>query len=158
VVENGYFVINRKWRDGDKLELTLSTSVRCEVAPDDSSKVVLLYGPIVLAGRLGTEGMQSPAPDSNPELYNDYYTYNYNIPDHLKDILLRVAVNNVPSNNTESNKLCNVAGQHILYKVTGLKQTAPLTWQTADGITISPFYDIHRERYVVYWSIPTSDL
>jgi hypothetical protein len=131
VVENGYFVINRKWRDGDKVELTLPTSVRCEAAPDDSSKVVLLYGPIVLAGRLGTEGMQSPAPDSNHELYNDYYTYNYNIPDHLKDIRLNVAE---------------------------LKQTAPLTWQTDDGITVEPFYDIHRERYVVYWSIPTSDL
>jgi hypothetical protein len=37
-----------------------------------------------------------------------------------------------------------------------LKQTAPLTWQTADGITVSPFYDIHRERYVVYWSLPTN--
>jgi hypothetical protein len=93
--------------------------------------VVLLYGPIVLAGRLGTEGMQSPAPFSNPALYNDYYTYNFNIPSHLKDISLRVA---------------------------DLKQTAPLTWQTADGITVSPFYDIHRERYVVYWSLPTLDL
>jgi hypothetical protein len=129
--ENGYFVINRKWRNGDKVELTLPTSVRCETAPDDSSKVVLLYGPIVLAGRLGTEGMQSPAPFSNPALYNDYYTYNFNIPDHLKDIPLRAA---------------------------DLKQTAPLTWQTADGITVSPFYDIHRERYVVYWSLPTLDL
>jgi DUF1680 family protein len=156
--ENGYFVINRKWRNGDKVELTLPTSVRCEAAPDDSSKVVLLYGPIVLAGRLGTEGMQSPAPFSNPALYNDYYTYNFNIPSHLKDIPLRVASLNIKSNNTKPNVQCNIAGQNIQCKVTGLKQTAPLTWQTADGITVSPFYDIHRERYVVYWSLPSSDL
>jgi hypothetical protein len=126
---DGYFTLTRKWRNGDKIELTLPATLSYTCAPDDSSKIVLQYGPIVLAGRLGTEGMQSPAPFSNPQLYNDYYTYNFNIPTHLKDITL---------------------------DTTGLKQIGALTWQTPDGITVSPFYDIHRERYVVYWSLPSN--
>ena len=35
----------------------------------------------------GTEGMQAPAPFSNPALYNDYYTYNFHVPAHLRTSL-----------------------------------------------------------------------
>ncbi len=55
--------------------------------PDDPNKVALLYGPLVLAGERGTEGMQAPAPFSNPALYNDYYTYNFHVPADLRTSL-----------------------------------------------------------------------
>lgn len=35
--------------------------------------------------------------------------------------------------------------------VKSLKQTGPLTFMTADGLTVEPLYDVHRERYGVYW-------
>lgn len=54
-----------------------------EAAPDDTSRAALCYGPVVLAGELGTEGMQKPAPYSDSSKYNDYYTYNYHIPEGL---------------------------------------------------------------------------
>lgn len=50
-----------------------------EYTTDNKNIAALLYGLIVLAGKLGTEGMKAPVPYSNSKLYNDYYTYDYNI-------------------------------------------------------------------------------
>lgn len=126
-----YITIARNWKDGDKVEATFPMSVRAETAHGDASRVALLYGPMVLAGELGTEGMQSPAPFSDPKKYNDYYTYNYNIPDGLP-ISLAIDLKNPASS---------------------LQKTGePLVFKTAGGVTVSPLYDLHRQRYVVYWN------
>lgn len=126
-----YITIARNWKDGDKVEATFPMSVRAETAHGDASRVALLYGPVVLAGELGTEGMQSPAPFSDPKKYNDYYTYNYNIPDGLPTSLAIDLKN--PSRSLQ-------------------KTGEPLVFKTAGGVTVSPLYDLHRQRYVVYWN------
>jgi len=53
----GRFVeINRKWRDGDRVEIRLPFSLRLEEMPDDANRVAVMYGPLVLAGDLGPAG------------------------------------------------------------------------------------------------------
>ncbi len=50
----GSFVkIERKWKSGDRLEVKIPFSMRIETMPDDSNRVALIYGPLVLAGNLG---------------------------------------------------------------------------------------------------------
>jgi DUF1680 family protein len=50
----GSFVtIERKWKTGDILEVKLPFSLRLESMPDDSSRVAVMYGPLVLARDLG---------------------------------------------------------------------------------------------------------
>ena len=76
--------------------------------------------------------MQKPAPFSNPKLYNDYYTYDYHIPADLKTTL------------------------SVGKKVTdGLltKSGGGLTFKSREGYTLRPLYDIHHQRYVVYWDL-----
>lgn len=52
--EPGRFVaIDRKWKDGDRVELKIPFSQRLEPMPDDPNRVAVLYGPLVLAGDLG---------------------------------------------------------------------------------------------------------
>jgi DUF1680 family protein len=52
----GSFVgIKRYWKDGDLVEISFPFSLRLETMPDDSNRVALFYGPIVLAGDLGAE-------------------------------------------------------------------------------------------------------
>ncbi len=53
--ESGYLVINRKWKNNDKVEIILPMTLRTESIPDNSNRVAFLYGPIVLAGQLGKE-------------------------------------------------------------------------------------------------------
>ena len=65
--------------------------------PSDNPDVVsITYGPLVLAAEMGTEGrMIKGAPFSNPNLHNDYYTYDYNVPETLTNEL---KVKGVPVN------------------------------------------------------------
>lgn len=126
-----YITIARNWKDGDRVEATFPMSIHAETAHGDASRVALLYGPVVLAGELGTDGMQSPAPFSDPKKYNDYYTYNYNIPAGLP-ISLAIDLKNPASSLQKT-------GEALVFKA-------------ANGVTVSPLYDLHRQRYVVYWN------
>ena len=50
----GCFVpVERTWRNGDKVEVNIPFSLRLEPMPDDSNRVAVMYGPLVLAGDLG---------------------------------------------------------------------------------------------------------
>lgn len=57
-----YIALTRLWKSGDRIEVTYPMQVSLETTPDNPRKAALLYGPIVLAGERGTEGMQAPAP------------------------------------------------------------------------------------------------
>jgi uncharacterized protein len=50
----GSFIpISRTWETGDKIEVKIPFTLRLESMPDDSSRVAIMYGPVVLAGELG---------------------------------------------------------------------------------------------------------
>jgi DUF1680 family protein len=50
----GCFVpVERTWSNGDKVEVNIPFSLRLEPMPDDSNRVAVMYGPLVLAGDLG---------------------------------------------------------------------------------------------------------
>ena len=49
----GYISLKRNWNNGDIVEVNLSMSLHLERMTSDSSKVAIMYGPLVLAGKLG---------------------------------------------------------------------------------------------------------
>lgn len=50
----GSFVpVERIWKTGDRVEVNIPFSLRLERMPDDSNRVAVFYGPLVLAGDLG---------------------------------------------------------------------------------------------------------
>lgn len=127
-----YIALSRVWQDGDCIEATWPMQPYLETTPDNPQKGAVLYGPLVLAGERGTEGMQAPAPFSNPVLYNDYYTYDFHIPAGLNDTLqwnIRKPGQNLHRTGRE------------------------LHFETSQGDVLRPLYDIHRQRYVVYWNL-----
>src|SRR5438093_12348216 len=52
-----YVTIDREWKKGDIVAVRLPMSLREEAMPDDPKTVALLYGPLVLAGELGRDGL-----------------------------------------------------------------------------------------------------
>ena len=108
---DGYILI----KNTKHVEVEFGMALHEEATKDDPSRVALLYGPIVLGGRLE----KVTHPFSDPKKYNDYYTFNY--------------------------------GKHPEIRLTEVKRTGPLLFQTADGITIEPFYNLQHCRYVIYW-------
>jgi len=53
-----YFTLTRTWKTGDRVELELPMRLTVEAMPDDPKVQAFLYGPLVLAGDLGTEGLR----------------------------------------------------------------------------------------------------
>lgn len=129
---NGYIEIDRTWKNGDEILVKYDMKLHWESAPDNKNIAALLYGPVVLAGKLGTEGMKAPAPYSNPELYNDYYTYDYNIPENIEN---KAIVKSIKPERS------------FVKKGDGLK------FISDKGVELEPLFDVHRQRYAVYWKI-----
>jgi hypothetical protein len=57
--------ITRKWETGDRVEIHFPFTLRLETMPDDSNRVAIMYGPLVMAGDLGPED----DPDASDPLY-----------------------------------------------------------------------------------------
>ena len=123
-----YFTVAREWHDGDKIEMRLPMRLHTEPLPGVSNEVALLYGPIVLAGKMGTNAMPSPFVKRQTELSR--------LPAPAAPVLV-----------CEADKLLDhvqpVSGHPLTFRTHGIGRPA--------DVTLIPFYRMHRERYSVYW-------
>ncbi len=55
---SSYFELRRRWRTGDKVEVSFPMHLRTESMPDNTNRIAIFYGPTVLASDLG------PVPDA----------------------------------------------------------------------------------------------
>ena len=128
---DGYLSINREWRDGDKLEITMPMSLHTHPMPDDDTLVAIMYGPLVLAGKLGSDGLT----EKNVLTTSNWYKFP---PDQIASAPpLTVASDNV------NDWVKPVAGE-------------PLTFKTIDqsqDITLIPYYKLFQQRYIIYWKV-----
>lgn len=129
---SSFIKLNHRWKAGDVVEVRYPMSLRVETTPDDASKGALMYGPILLAGNMGTEGMEAPAPFSDPTVRNDYYTYDYKVPSSLPKTL-KVNLSDPSKNITRTDD--------------GLR------FRTSEGYELAPLYDTNRCRHVIYWDL-----
>lgn len=120
---DGYVAISRLWKAGDKMEVNFGMQLREEATKDDASKVALVYGPVVMAGKL--DAVEHPF--SDPSKYNDYYTFDFKI----------------PASTVEKAKYDGLKSIS--------KPTPELRFMTKQEVELIPFYDAHHCRYAVYW-------
>ncbi|MEW6127839.1 MAG: beta-L-arabinofuranosidase domain-containing protein [Acidobacteriota bacterium] len=128
-----YATIERQWKTGDVLELRLPMSLRIEAMPDDAKTLAILYGPVVLAGDLGKEGMEGL------KRFGPYTAEP-----------ARVKLSEVPGFVVSDVK-------KILTKIKPVKG-APLTFTTVGlaeprEVRLIPFYRAQGMRYTVYWKV-----
>lgn len=131
-----YITISRKWKNNDRIEIEYPMTLKVSPTPDNPDVVSIEYGPIVLAAEMGNENMQKPAPYSNPNLHNDYYTYDYHVPVNLSNVL---SVKDKPIDRW----LMPVEGNPLTFKVIDANNNKEYT--------LIPLFNLHRQRYVVYW-------
>lgn len=128
---DGYVSMARLWKEGDRVDVTFGMQLREEPTKDDASRVALVYGPVVMAGVLDSVAN----PFSDPEKYNDYYTYDFKVP---ASVARKAKYDGLKSLSQKRDR--------------GEQQAAgPLCFTTREGVQIVPFYDAHHCRYVVYW-------
>lgn len=128
-----YAVITRTWRTGDQIEIEWPLQIRTEMLPRSSDWVSVLWGPIVLAGELGTQGVE------NLDFRN---THNYVATKELpieKFPVFAGRAQDVPA------KVERVEGQPLRFRTRGLGRPAE--------VSLAPFYQVHHQRYAIYWRL-----
>jgi hypothetical protein len=128
----GYLVLDRTWQDGDRVDVTLPMALWTCPTPDDPSLQAFLYGPLVLAARMGTAGLGRDILRAGP-------TKPRTVPEYKADGL----------------PTPTLTGPAPQVRAEG-KQ--PLTFATAgpgERRALVPLYQILDERYAVYFKVPS---
>ena len=146
---NGSLSLRRTWRPSDTVSVTLPMSLRTERMPDAPDRVAVLYGPIVLAGALGTEGLPEGGAYAK-----DHLTYTGTelfIPDSLR-------ATEGPFSLTPPPVASRAADAERVQEWVAPVEDEPLTFRTQGvgrphDVTLRPFYEVHHQRYSVYWDL-----
>jgi DUF1680 family protein len=129
---SSYLALDRVWHDGDEIEYHLPMTLRTEPLPGDPTTVSLLYGPLVLAGDMGADGLPP-----NGQEAKDQQDFN-KVPDPAAPVI------DCPAAEILSH-IKQVPGAQLAFNSDGLVKPADLP--------LIPFYRLHHERYTVYWQI-----
>ncbi len=127
---------------GDSFEVALPCGFREEPTPDRPERRAVFYGPILLAGRLGCEGV---TPGSVKAL--DYFEHDYAVPPRLAHVALEPPEGWTRLAKPPPHKKVWDDASHPAEPYWGEPN-----FITPSGIVVSPLWTIHGERYVVYWN------
>lgn len=126
-----YLTLTRVWNSGDQVEMSLPMHLHMESMPDDKHQQAFLYGPVVLAGDLGTHGLTErmitgPSAPKLESLPIDVPTFR--------------AANRDP--------------------ISWIKPAdAPLAFRTTEqksDVSLVPLNSLFGRRYSVYWEVSSS--
>ena len=124
---SSYLTLDRTWNDGDKIQVSIPMSLHLAPLPDDSSMQAAMYGPLVLAGRLGSKGLTRDliygplGPDEARAIPVPALTGSGDSPDWVEP----------------------VKGQTLAFQTVGQRTQ----------IDLVPFYQLYDERYTAYWKV-----
>lgn len=129
-----YFVLDRTWHDGDRVEVTLPMRLHLAPMPDDASVQAVMYGPLVLAGKLGTAGLTADNLRAEP-------TKPRTVPEYKGE---PIAVQPIIARSGDPlGWIKPVAGRPLEFRTTG----------QIHAVTLVPLNRILDERYAVYWKV-----
>ena len=135
-IADGYVKVSRSWKDGDKLHISMPMHLRAIDMPDNSHNYSFLYGPIVLASRMGTQRQDGMFADDSRG-------------GHIAQGP-RLPLQNMPVivGSTED-ILSHISKTDGKMEFT-LKGVSP---ENYEGMKLEPFYRIHESRYMAYWPV-----
>jgi len=132
-----YFSIERRWRTGDEVQLHLPMRLYTVALPGDATLQAAMYGPLVLAGRLGRAGLDAGNLRAGPTAPRKVPEY----PAAASSVPLIRALAADPASWLEP-----VPGRALEFRTTG----------QSEALTLAPLNRIFDERYAVYWSVQST--
>ena len=133
--ENGFVCIKRKWKKGDQIKISMPMHAYIKPMINVPQYVAIMYGPILLGMKTGTEDMRGLiADDSRFGQYAGGKKLALDkapilLPKHLDDI---------------AKDLKPIPGKPLHFKLATRMENA------IDG-ELQPFFEIHDSRYMMYW-------
>ncbi|MBZ4644878.1 MAG: hypothetical protein JG777_367 [Clostridia bacterium] len=128
---SSYLKLEREWKDGDTIEISMPMSLHTSSLPDDEKHLAVMYGPVVLCGLMGTDNIKTSTVGVGVLVPN--------IGSNAKNFLI------VPEEKQQdvSQWFEPVEGEAMTFK----------TVEEVGDITFKPFYKVFDERYGIYWKV-----
>jgi len=127
-----YVTIDREWKSGDRVDVRLPMTLRTEAMADNPKMIAVMYGPVVLAGDLGRDGLDAIrryGPSAPPV-------------GRVKTPAIPAFIGNVAA---VTKKITADSTRALQFRTVGLAQP--------HDVTLVPFYRILDQRYTVYWNV-----
>ncbi len=128
-----YLTLARTWKTGDRIEMTMPMRLHVESMPDDPKQQAFLYGPLVLAGDLGNDGL------------TEQLAIGSNVPQ-----LRRAPQIDIPTFRASGTSDHDDPSSWIK---PGDKPLAFHTTGQAKDVALAPINSIFGRRYSVYWQV-----
>ena len=135
-ISDGYVKINRSWKSGDKVRLAMPMHLRAIDMPDNSHNYSFLYGPIVLASRMGTQRQDGMFAD---ESRGGHIAQGPRLPLQNMPVVVGNA-DDILSHITKTDG-------KLEFTLSGVSP------ENYEGMKLEPFYRIHESRYMAYWPL-----
>ena len=138
-----YLTLDRTWKTGDRIELEMPMHLSVEAMPDDPKIQAFLYGPLVLAGDLGDEGITERMIIglSAPNLYHPPR------PDapaaQTRPMAPPLEAPTFKAASAEPSSWIKPGDKPMTFRTVGQKQ----------DVTLVPLNKLFDRRYSVYWEV-----
>jgi DUF1680 family protein len=137
---SSYAKIDRTWKNGDRVDVKLPMRLHLQAIPDDPTLAAIMYGPLVLAGALGSENLDSK------RIYSDDKFLHGGFP--------AMAVPELAGDRNALDKWIQPVRAPVSKTVS--QTDVALTFRTVgagrpEDVALSPFYRLFNQRYCVYW-------
>jgi hypothetical protein len=127
----GFAALTRVWKPGDRVHIELPMRVRVVRQPRTADWLSLFYGPILLAGELGSEGLEQR------DFIGSYTPGKALMP------LSRAPMFLAGSDDELLDGVRPVPGQPATFRTDGIVKPR--------DVTLAPFFRVHFQRYAMYW-------
>jgi len=132
---SSYLQIKRVWKNNDKIEISFPFELHLDRMPDYPNRAAIMYGPVVLAGKLGLKQMNE--------------AMKFGMGEDIERLSKEAAAIPAPKFVTDETDLNNwikpVSGQSLTFKTVNAGNSGE--------VTLIPFYRLFGERYSVYFDI-----
>ena len=125
--------ITREWKAGDRIDIEFPMSLRAEYLPGSKKYVAFFYGPTLLVGDLGSEGLKQGDYFAHPPA-SSVSSWKLGKPIAMPQVSASAATD--PASCLE-----RTTGGPIVFHLKG------------SDILLKPLYDLHFSRYTMYWRL-----
>ncbi len=129
-----YYPIEGRWQKDDRIIVKLPMGLHTYTARDSKNKVAFMYGPVVLAGELGTESFPTT------DLVSDHTSLDSFGSIEVPDIVVE-----------------NKSPEAFITATDLSKLEFKLDTGSGIAITLIPYFNLHHERYSLYWYLYGED-
>lgn len=133
--------IERRWKDGDRVEVELPMRTRIEPLPDGSDWVAVMHGPLMLAARTGEASLEGLVADAGRGSHIAPGPY----------LPLDGAPMLVGARDALASGIVPVPGEALVFSAAALVRPAG-----AGDLRLEPLHRIHDARYMAYWRTTTA--